>query len=193
MAASPGISGRSISWSTPRMRAWGERFMDNDQVNAQPLIPANATIDFKLSGAYRALLLVAEREQSASTRCITTTRSRAPSRRPLQRLSAAGPNLHGEGRRDLLTPEGWRGALSGPACPNRTVFSRRCLGEYWPAHETTVPSETGNSAVALHHEGRFGAITRLLRPKRPPSGIRSMLEEATNRRDGRRRGSRGTR
>jgi len=34
------------------VRAWSERFMDNDQGNTQRRIPADATIDFKLSGAY---------------------------------------------------------------------------------------------------------------------------------------------
>src|SRR5215207_8060212 len=34
------------------VRAWSERFMDNDQKNTQRRIPADATIDFKLSGAY---------------------------------------------------------------------------------------------------------------------------------------------
>jgi iron complex outermembrane receptor protein len=34
------------------VRGWSERYMDNDQANRQPLIPANATIDFKLSGEY---------------------------------------------------------------------------------------------------------------------------------------------
>jgi iron complex outermembrane receptor protein len=34
------------------VRYWGSRRMDNDQPNVQPLIPANATVDFKLSGAY---------------------------------------------------------------------------------------------------------------------------------------------
>jgi iron complex outermembrane receptor protein len=34
------------------VRGWSERRMDNDQPNRQPLIPANATIDFKLSGEY---------------------------------------------------------------------------------------------------------------------------------------------
>ncbi|HEY2211426.1 MAG TPA: TonB-dependent receptor [Bradyrhizobium sp.] len=34
------------------VRGWSERYMDNDQSNRQPLIPANATIDFKLSGEY---------------------------------------------------------------------------------------------------------------------------------------------
>lgn len=34
------------------VRYWGTRHMDNDQANTQPLIPANATVDFKLSGEY---------------------------------------------------------------------------------------------------------------------------------------------
>jgi iron complex outermembrane receptor protein len=34
------------------VRYWSSRHMDNDQPNTQPLIPANATVDFKLSGAY---------------------------------------------------------------------------------------------------------------------------------------------
>jgi iron complex outermembrane recepter protein len=34
------------------VRYWSSRRMDNDQPNDQPLIPANATVDFKLSGAY---------------------------------------------------------------------------------------------------------------------------------------------
>jgi iron complex outermembrane receptor protein len=34
------------------LRAWSERFMDNDQLNTQRRIPADATVDFKLSGAY---------------------------------------------------------------------------------------------------------------------------------------------
>jgi iron complex outermembrane receptor protein len=32
------------------VRAWSSRRMDNDQPNTQPLIPTNATVDFKLSG-----------------------------------------------------------------------------------------------------------------------------------------------
>jgi len=32
------------------VRGWSERRMDNDQRNRQPLIPADATIDLKLSG-----------------------------------------------------------------------------------------------------------------------------------------------
>jgi iron complex outermembrane receptor protein len=36
------------------LRYWGDRYMDNDQVNRRgPLIPANATVDFKLSGEYQ--------------------------------------------------------------------------------------------------------------------------------------------
>jgi iron complex outermembrane receptor protein len=34
------------------VRGWSERFMDNDQKNTQRRIPADATVDFKLSGAY---------------------------------------------------------------------------------------------------------------------------------------------
>ena len=34
------------------VRDWSERFMDNDQANTQRRIPADATVDFKLSGAY---------------------------------------------------------------------------------------------------------------------------------------------
>jgi iron complex outermembrane receptor protein len=35
------------------VRYWGTRRMDNDQANTQGLIPANATVDFKLSGEYQ--------------------------------------------------------------------------------------------------------------------------------------------
>jgi iron complex outermembrane recepter protein len=34
------------------VRYWGTRYMDNDQPNIKERIPANATVDFKLSGAY---------------------------------------------------------------------------------------------------------------------------------------------
>jgi iron complex outermembrane recepter protein len=34
------------------VRYWSSRRMDNDQPNVQPLIPPNATVDFKLSGAF---------------------------------------------------------------------------------------------------------------------------------------------
>jgi iron complex outermembrane receptor protein len=35
------------------VRYWGDRFMDNDQANRQKPIPGDATVDFKLSGAYQ--------------------------------------------------------------------------------------------------------------------------------------------
>ena len=35
------------------VRYWGKRFMDNDQENKALPIPANATVDFKLSGEYQ--------------------------------------------------------------------------------------------------------------------------------------------
>ena len=47
------------------VRAWSERFMDNDQANTQRPIPASATVDVKLSGEYEPLLLVAQRQQPA--------------------------------------------------------------------------------------------------------------------------------
>jgi iron complex outermembrane recepter protein len=34
------------------VRSWSSRRMDNDQPNTQPLIPANATVDFRLGGEY---------------------------------------------------------------------------------------------------------------------------------------------
>jgi iron complex outermembrane receptor protein len=34
------------------VRGWSERYMDNDQANTRRRIPANATVDFKLSGEY---------------------------------------------------------------------------------------------------------------------------------------------
>jgi iron complex outermembrane receptor protein len=34
------------------VRAWSERIMDNDQANAQRRVPADATVDLKLSGVY---------------------------------------------------------------------------------------------------------------------------------------------
>jgi iron complex outermembrane receptor protein len=37
------------------VRGWSERFMDNDQQNTQRRIPADATVDFKLSGEYEHL------------------------------------------------------------------------------------------------------------------------------------------
>jgi iron complex outermembrane receptor protein len=35
------------------VRGWSERFMDNDQTNTQRRIPADGTVDFKLSGEYQ--------------------------------------------------------------------------------------------------------------------------------------------
>ena len=96
------------------VRAWSERFMDNDQANTQRPIPANATVDFKLSGEYEPLLLVAQRQQPAQRAVLRLRDRKHVHRRPLQRLSAAGPDLHGEGRRDVLTV-----LLPRPACGAR--------------------------------------------------------------------------
>lgn len=42
------------NWATLDVvaRMWGKRYMDNDQRNVQPTIPANATVDVRLGGAY---------------------------------------------------------------------------------------------------------------------------------------------
>ena len=99
-----GTSGRTISSFDATVRGWSERFMDNDQANTQRLIPASATVDFKLSGAYEHFFWSISRRTISSMRCTTTTRSRASfTAGPLRGLSAARPNLHGEGRRDVLT------------------------------------------------------------------------------------------
>ena len=85
------------------VRYWSDRRMDNDQPNTQPLIPANATVDFKLSGEYDHFfwsLSVNNVLQRAVLRLRDRQRVHAG---PLQRLSAAGPHLPGEGRRDVLT------------------------------------------------------------------------------------------
>ena len=103
------------------VRAWSERVMDNDQGNTKSRIPANATIDFKLSGEYghffwslsaNNLLNALYYDYAiASTNPFTPTRFSA--------YPAAGPDLHGEGRRDVLNAIPVR-ALPGPACPDRT-------------------------------------------------------------------------
>ena len=85
------------------VRAWSERFMDNDQANTQRPIPASATADLKLGGAVRALLLVAEREQPVQRAVLRLRDRKLVYARPLQRLSATRTDLHGEGRRDVLT------------------------------------------------------------------------------------------
>ena len=65
------------------LRAWSERFMDNDQANTQRRIPANATADLKLSGAIRPLLLVAQREQPAQRTVLRLRDRELVHRRPL--------------------------------------------------------------------------------------------------------------
>jgi iron complex outermembrane receptor protein len=57
---SPYTANAGVSWNIwekylvvdATARYWSSRRMDNDQANTQQLIPANATVDIKLSGAY---------------------------------------------------------------------------------------------------------------------------------------------
>ncbi len=57
---SPWSGSAGLSWNIVKKllvldvtaRLWSERRMDNDQINQQPLIPANATVDVKVGGEY---------------------------------------------------------------------------------------------------------------------------------------------
>ena len=85
------------------VRGWSERFMDNDQANTQRRIPANATVDFKLSGEYEHFFWSLSVNNLLNALYYDYAVASSVHRRPLQRLSAAGPDLHGEGRRDVLS------------------------------------------------------------------------------------------
>ena len=95
------------------VRAWSERAMDNDQANTQRRIPANATVDLKLSGAYDRFfwslrvnnLFDAQYYDYAIASTFTPGRFCG--------LSAARTDLHGEGRRDVLIQ------AAGSACCHR--------------------------------------------------------------------------
>lgn len=58
---SPYTANAGVTWNVwqrylmldATVRYWSSRHMDNDQANTRPLIPANATFDFKLSGEYQ--------------------------------------------------------------------------------------------------------------------------------------------
>ena len=50
MSACPGTSGRNSLVFDGVVRYVGERRMDNDQANFQPLIPAHTTVDVRLGG-----------------------------------------------------------------------------------------------------------------------------------------------
>ena len=118
------------------VRVWSERFMDNDQANTQRRIPANATVDFKLSGEYGHFFWSLSANNLLNALYYDYAIASTLHRRPLQRLSAAGPDLHGEGRRDVLTSSPsprLRGEVSKSrtACPDRhqAIFSRlKCRG-----------------------------------------------------------------
>ena len=102
------------------VRAWSERIMDNDQANTQRRIPADATVDLKLSGAYEHFFwsLSVNNLLNAQYYDYAIASSFTPGR--FCGLSAARPDLHGEGRRDVLTANSRFGLHAGPACPDLT-------------------------------------------------------------------------
>ena len=85
------------------LRAWSERFMDNDQANTQRRIPANATVDLKLSGEYDRFFWSLSVNNLFNALYYDYAIASTLHRRPLLGLSAARPDLHGEGRRDVLS------------------------------------------------------------------------------------------
>ncbi len=96
------------------VRYWSSRRMDNDQPNIQPLIPANATVDFKLSGAYDRYFWSLSVNNVFNVLYYDYAIASAFYARRIQRLSAARPDLYAKGRRDVLT--GQRAEI-GPARP----------------------------------------------------------------------------
>ena len=124
------------------VRAWSERIMDNDQANTQRRIPADATVDLKLSGAYDRFFWSAQREQPVRCAVLRLRHRQLFHTRPLLGLSAARTDLHGEGRRDVLNANGRFGLAAGPACPDLTRrYSPRayCPGECIFMPEPTLP------------------------------------------------------
>ena len=101
------------------VRAWGDRFMDNDQPNTPAPIPAMRTVDFKLSGAYEHFFWSLSVNNLFNALYYDYAIASTFTDRPLQRLSAAGPNLHGEGRRDVLIRRRRFGVVPGRLVLNR--------------------------------------------------------------------------
>ena len=87
--------------------------MDNDQANTQRLIPASATVDLKLSGAYERFFwsLSVNNLFDALYYDYAIASTFTPGR--FSAYPLPGRDLHGEGRRDVLT------GMAGSA-PRRT-------------------------------------------------------------------------
>ena len=136
------------------VRAWSERFMDNDQANTQRRIPANATVDFKLSGAYEHFFWSLSVNNLFNALYYDYADREHVHAGPLHGLSAAGPNLHGEGRRDVLSAESRLRARSWTDLRQSHGILPAMPGRIPAAHGATVPSETRECrGSALHHEG----------------------------------------
>ena len=137
------------------VRAWSERFMDNDQANTQRLIPASATVDFKLSGAYERFFWSISVNNILNALYYDYADREPVHARPLLGLSAARPDLHGEGRRDVLT------GMAGSA-PRRTGIALRQMKSQGHASAALTPGlrasilaapDEADDEAALHHEG----------------------------------------
>ena len=148
--------------------------MDNDQANTQRRIPANATVDFKLSGEYQHFFWSLSANNLLNALYYDYAIASIVHRRPLQRLSAAGPDLHGEGRRDVLSRGRRFGARSGPACPDRT--RRYSPGPEGRGEYRSMPDDSAATIDLLQRAiadpdtqwslGTFGAIAEFSRDPR---------------------------
>ena len=121
------------------VRAWSERFMDNDQANTQRRIPAGRHGRFEAERRIRALLLVGQREQHAQCAVLRLRHGELVHAGPLRGLSAARPNLHGEGRRDVLI------ARAGSA-PCRTGLYLTAAAIDLSGGKLPIPIRSGASA-----------------------------------------------
>ena len=90
------------------VRYVGQRRMDNDQTNLQPLIPAHTMVDVRIGGEIEkffwsfAVLNLFDVDYFDYAIASPFPNGFASYARHLQCLSAAGPQLHAQGRRDLV-------------------------------------------------------------------------------------------
>ena len=84
------------------VRYWSSRRMDNDQPNVQPLIPPNATVDFKLSGAYDRYFWSLSVNNVFNALYYDYAIASAFTPGAFSAYPLPGPDLHVEGRRDVL-------------------------------------------------------------------------------------------
>ena len=152
------------------LRAWSERFMDNDQANTQRRIPADATVDLKLSGAYEHFFWSLSVNNLFNALYYDYADREFVHAGPLLGLSAARPNLHGEGRRDVLTAI----AGSAPAAPysNPAILSAGMISRAESASRLHQPARPHRglsddpAAVGQEPEGPHTHVRPTLAEKR---------------------------